>query len=122
MNLHASGNNSESGVLDGSMEDVAFTIVDDPRNESVYKGAGCYAANRAENAVHAVENAFPPLRFELRFEKNLTALHVRARVPSSVANDVFLDVLSTALTSTATRLAPIIGELRKDSSVTLAHA
>ncbi|WP_257385150.1 hypothetical protein [Tahibacter caeni] len=102
-----------SGAPDETGQDVAFTIVDDPRNESVYKGAGSYAATRAESAVRAVEKAFPPLRFELRFERNLSALHVQARVSTAVENDAFLAVLSTALTSTGTRLAPIVGELCK---------
>jgi hypothetical protein len=101
-----------SGAPDTSSQAVAFTIVDDPENGSVFKGPGSYAATRAESAVHAVEKAFPPLRFELRLEKNLSALHVQAQVPSSVENDVFLAVLSKALASTATRLAPIVGELR----------
>lgn len=92
-------------------QEVSFTIVDDPENEGVYKGAGSYAATRAESAVRFVEKAFPLVLFELRFEKNLSALHVRARVPSPVENDVFLAVLSNALASTATRLAPIVGEL-----------
>lgn len=101
------GDASEPGVPDENTQDVAFTIVDDPKNESVYKGAGSYAATRAETAVRAVEEAFPLLHFDLRFEKNLTALHVRTRVHSSVENDLFLAVLLKALTSTATRLAPM---------------
>lgn len=108
---------AESGLSDSGGQDVSFTIVDDPKNESVYKGAGSYAATRAESAVHDVEKAFPPLRFELRFEKNLSALHVQARVPPSVENEVFLSVLSKALASTATRLAPVVGELRGNAVV-----
>lgn len=108
----------ESGGHDKDDQDVAFTIVDDPKNESVYKGPGSYAATRAESAVRTVEDAFPPLRFALRAERNLTALHVRARVPPSVENDAFLVVLSKALASTGTRLAPIVGELCKSSLVT----
>lgn len=108
----------ESDTTDNAGQDVIFTIVDDPENGSVFKGPGSYAATRAESAVHAVEEAFPPLRFELRSEKNLTALHVQARVPPSVENEAFLVVLSKALASTGTRLAPIVGELRKNSLVT----
>lgn len=110
-------NASESGTPDKSAQDVMFTIVDDPKNESVFKGPGSYAATRAESAVHAVEEAFPPLRFELRSERNLTALHVQARVPPSVENEAFLVILSKALASTGTRLAPIVGELRNNSLV-----
>lgn len=108
----------ESGIHGKASQDVTFTIVDDPRNESIYKGAGSYAATRAENAVHALEKAFPPLRFALRFERNLTALHVQAQVPSSVDNEAFVAALSGALASTGTRLAPLVGELCKDSPVT----
>lgn len=85
--------------------------MDDPQNNSVYKGAGSYAATRAETAIRGVEETFPPLRFDLRFEKNLTALHVRARIHSSIGNGSFLTTLSNALTSTGTRLAPVVGEL-----------
>lgn len=100
-----------SGAPDENMQDIAFTIVDDPQNNSVYKGAGSYAATRAETAIRSVEETFPPLRFDLRFEKNLTALHVRARIHSSIDNGAFLTSLSNALTSTGTRLAPVVGEL-----------
>lgn len=109
----------EPGSPNENGQDVVFTIVDDPKNESVYKGAGSYAATRAESAIRVVEEAFPPLRFELRFERNLSALHVRARVHSSVENDVFLIVLSNALRSTGTRLAPTVGELSRNSRATL---
>lgn len=105
----------ETDATDNGGQDVAFTLVDDPKNDSVYKGPGSYAASRAENAIRAVEQAFPPLRFTLRFEKILTALHVEARVPPSVDNAAFLAVLSSALASTGTRLAPVVGELRKDA-------
>lgn len=112
----------EFGSPDENGQDVAFTLVDDPKNETVYKGHGSYAATRAETAIQTVEKAFPPLRFELRFEKDLTALHVRARVRSSVDNDAFLVVLSGALESTGTRLAPVVGELRKNSFETSVRA
>lgn len=102
---------AESGAPDENMQDIAFTIVDDPQNNSVYKGAGSYAATRAETAIRSVEETFPPLRFDLRFEKNLTALHVRARIHSSIDNGSFLTTLSNALTSTGTRLAPVVDEL-----------
>lgn len=108
----------ESATPDKRGQDVTFTIVDDPKNESVYKGPGSYAATRAESAVRAVGEAFPPLRFTLRPERNLTALHVQAQVPPSVENAAFLVVLSKALASTGTRLAPIVGELCKSSPVT----
>lgn len=85
----------ESAMPDKRGQDVTFTIVDDPKNESVYKGPGSYAATRAESAVRAVE-----------------------RVPPSVENAAFLVVLSKALASTGTRLAPIVGELCKSSPVT----
>jgi hypothetical protein len=111
----------ESRTPDKGGQDVMFTIVDDPENESVFKGPGSYAATRAESAVHAVEEAFPPLRFELRSERNLTALHVQARVPSLVENEAFLVILSKALASTGTRLAPIVGELRKNALVAPDH-
>ena len=109
---------SESGAIDTNGQDVAFTLVDDPKNESVYNGPGSYAATRAESAVRLVEEALPPLRFELHFEKDLSALHVQARVPPSVRNEAFIAVLSKALGSTATRLAPTVGELRTKSSLT----
>jgi hypothetical protein len=112
----------EFGSPDENGQDVVFTIVDDPKNETVYKGAGSYPATRAETAIRAVEEAFPPLRFELRFEKDLTALHVRARVRTSVDNDAFLVVLSNALGSTGTRLAPVVGELSRTSFETSARA
>lgn len=111
----------ESEAPDETGQGVAFTIVDDPKNESVYKGPGSYAATRAETAVHDVEKAFPSLHFELRFERNLTALHVQARVRSSVDNEILLAALSKALKSTGTRLAPIVGELCENSFVATAR-
>lgn len=89
------------------MQDVTFTIVDDPSNRTVYKGAGSYAATRGETALRVVEQNFPPLRFDLRFERDLTALHASARIDFPIENDAFLLVLSSALTSTGTRLAPV---------------
>lgn len=86
--------------------EVAFTIVDDPSNGSVYKGAGSYAATRGETAIRLVVDNFPLLRFSLSFEKDLRALHARARIDFPLENDVFLLVLASALTSTGTRLMP----------------
>lgn len=91
------------------MQDVAFTIIDDPANRAVYKGPGSYAATRGETAVRVLEENFPPLRFNLRFETDLTALHADARINFPIENDVFLLVLSSALTSTGTRLAADAG-------------
>ena len=86
--------------------EVAFTIVDDSANQSVYKGPGSYAATRGETAMRAVEAAFKPLRFDLRFERDLTALHASAPIHASTDKQALLVVLLSALTSTGTRLAP----------------
>ena len=92
------------------MKEVSFTVVDDPTNDAVYKGAGSGAAVRGETALREVERTFPQLRFNRRSEPDLTALHAYARIDFPVENDVFIVVLSSALTSTGTRLAPVSGE------------
>lgn len=89
-----------------STVEVAFTIVDDPSNDSVYKGAGHYAATRGETAIRLIEGNFPPLRFDLVFERNLGSLHVRAQIDFPIETNAFLLILESALTSTGTRLAP----------------
>jgi hypothetical protein len=106
---------SEASSPGATAQYVTFTIVDDPHNTTVYKGAGSYAATRAETAVRAVEEAFPSLRFEVQLERNLSALHVQVRVHSSIKNDAFLTVLAKALAASATRLAPLIGDLSTNS-------
>ena len=91
---------------DETAHEVAFTIVDDPANASVHKGPTIDAATRGETAMRAVEEAFKPLRFDLRFERDLTALHASAHIQASMDKQAFLVVLLSALTSTGTRLAP----------------
>lgn len=86
--------------------EVAFTIIDDPSNDVVYKGAGHYAATRGETAIRLVENNFPPLRFEISSERNLGALHAKAHIDFPIESNAFMLVLASALTSTGTRLAP----------------
>lgn len=106
LDLRSGGRARTVGANASSTLEVAFTIVDDPSNDIVYKGAGSYAATRGETAVRLVESNFPPLRFNLSFDQGLRTLHASARIDFPFENDVFLLVLASALTSTGTRLAP----------------
>jgi hypothetical protein len=86
-------------------QDVSFTIVDDPSNAIVFKGAGNYAATRGESVIRVVEKAFPGLRFSQSHDRLLSFLSVKASIDFPVQEEAFVAILAGALTASGTRLA-----------------
>jgi len=91
------------------MEQIMLEIIDDPANVAVFKGAGHLAATRAESAIRMLESAFPQLRFEINVDHHLSNLKATAIVRSPVDSDEFIGVLTQALVTTGTRVAPLHG-------------
>jgi hypothetical protein len=89
------------------MEQIMLEIIDDPANVAVFKGAGHLAATRAESAIRMLESAFPQLHFEIVVNHGLSNLKATAIVRSPIDSDEFIDVLSQALVTTGTRVAPL---------------
>ena len=91
------------------MERIELRIVDDPRNASVYKGPGHYAATRAQAVIRKIQEAFPQLTFEVSSDHLLAWLKATAIVAEPIASADFIAVLSAALEATGTRMAPVPG-------------
>jgi len=100
------------------MEQIMLEIIDDPANVGVYKGAGHLAATRAESAIRMLESAFPQLHFEINVNHGLSNLKATAIVHSPIDSDEFIGVLTQALETTGTRVAP----LRKTAAENLGPA
>jgi len=89
------------------MEQITLDIIDDPANVGVFKGPGHFAATRAESAIRKLESAFPQLCFEINADRSLSNLKATAVVRTPISSDEFIGVLTEALASTGTRVAPV---------------
>jgi len=86
------------------MLQINLTIVDDPSNHLVYKGAGHWAATRAEAALRLLEQALPNLRFDSRRDDRYARLRASASLPGQVQAEGFIEALTRALAATGTCL------------------